>query len=114
MKFYRAAPVSTIPAGQGSTGDTGRTDLAAGLPGAAPLIAIRAADLVPPCGRALAGGDRTALVVAGISRDPCRGSAGVREDRGGRAGGGPPRRADPGRRASRWPCPAGRARAAAR
>ena len=65
MKFYRAAPVSTIPAGQGSTGDTGRTDLAAGLPGAAPLIAIRAADLVPPCGRALAGGDRTALVVAG-------------------------------------------------
>lgn len=25
------------------------------------MIAIRAADLVPPCGRALAGGDRTAL-----------------------------------------------------
>ena len=68
MKFYRAAPVSTIPAGQGSTDDTGRADLAAGLPGAAPFIAIRAADLVSPCGRALAGGDRTALVVAGTPR----------------------------------------------
>ncbi len=65
MKFYRAAPVTTIPAGQGGAGDTGHADLAAGLPGAAPLIAIRAADLVPPAGRALAGGDRTALVVAG-------------------------------------------------
>jgi hypothetical protein len=65
VKFYRAAPVSTIPAGQGSTDDTGRPDLAAGLQGAVPLIAIRAADLVSPCGRALAGGDRTALVVAG-------------------------------------------------
>lgn len=65
MKFYRAAPVSTIPAGQDSADDTGRADVTAGLPGAAPLIAIRAADLVSPCGRALGGGDRTALVVAG-------------------------------------------------
>ncbi len=67
MKFYRAAPVSTIPAGQGSTGDTGHGDLAAGLPGAAPLIAIRAADLVSPAGRVPAEGDRTALVVAGTA-----------------------------------------------
>jgi hypothetical protein len=65
VKFYRAAPVSTIPAGQGGTGDTGHADLAAGLPVAATMIAIRAADLVSPSGRALAGGDRTALVVAG-------------------------------------------------
>jgi hypothetical protein len=65
VKFYRAAPVSTIPAGQGSAGDTGDADLAAGLPGAAPLIAIRVADLVSPCGRPPAGGDRTALAVAG-------------------------------------------------
>src|ERR1019366_8963911 len=38
---------------------------AAELPGAAPVIAIRVADLVPPAGQLPAGGDRTALVVAG-------------------------------------------------
>ena len=48
MKFYRAAPVNTIPSGQGSTGGAGHADVAAGLPGAAPLLAIRAADLVSP------------------------------------------------------------------
>jgi len=68
VKFYRAAPVKTIPAGQGSADDTGHADLAAGLPGAATMIAIRAADLVSPCGRPAAGGDRTALVVAGTPR----------------------------------------------
>ena len=56
MKFYRAAPVSTIPAGQGSAGDAGHAELAAGLPGDAPLIAIRVADLVSPCGRLRPGG----------------------------------------------------------
>ncbi len=65
MKFCRAVPVNTIPAGQGSVGGTGHADLAAGLPGAAPLIAIRVADLVSPVGRVPAEGDRTALVVAG-------------------------------------------------
>ena len=64
MKFYRAMPVNTIPAGQGSVGGTGHADLAAGLPGAA-LIAIRVADLVSPVGRVPAEGDRTALAVAG-------------------------------------------------
>jgi hypothetical protein len=68
VKFYRAAPVSTIPAGQGSAGDAGHAELAAGLPGDAPLIAIRVADLVSPCGRLPAGGDRTALVVAGTRK----------------------------------------------
>jgi hypothetical protein len=57
VKFYRAAPVNTIPSGQDADD--------AGVPGAAVIIAIRAADLVPPCGRPLAGSDRTALVVAG-------------------------------------------------
>jgi hypothetical protein len=65
VKFYRAAPLNTIPAGQGSSGDPGHADLAAVLPGVAPVIAIRAADLVPPCGRPPAEGGRTALVVAG-------------------------------------------------
>ena len=49
MKFYRAAPVSTIPAGQGTSDDVGLAGAdAAGLPGAATIIAIRAADLVSP------------------------------------------------------------------
>ena len=61
MKFYRAAALNAIPAGQGTADD-------AGLAGEALVIAIRAADLVPPCGRPLAGGDRTALVVAGTPR----------------------------------------------
>ena len=65
MKFYRAAPMNTIPAGQDGAGDIGHIDLAAGLPGAAAVIAIRAADLVPPCGRPPAEGERTALTVAG-------------------------------------------------
>jgi hypothetical protein len=66
VKFYRAAPVSTIPAGQGTSDDVGLAGAdAAGLPGAATIIAIRAADLVSPAGRVPAEGDRTALVVAG-------------------------------------------------
>jgi len=58
VKFYRAAPLNAIPSGQGSGDD-------AGLAGAAPVIAIRAADLVSPADQFPAGGDRTALVVAG-------------------------------------------------
>ena len=47
MKFYRTAPLSTIPVGQDSAGDAGLTGAdAAGLPGIAPVIAIRAADLL--------------------------------------------------------------------
>ena len=65
MNFYRAAPVNAIPAGQGGADGTGAADPAAGLAGDSPLIAIRAADLVAPAGRALAGGGRTALAVAG-------------------------------------------------
>jgi hypothetical protein len=66
VKFYRAAPLSAIPAGQGTADDVGLVGAgAAGLAGAAPVIAMRAADLLSPCGRPLAGGDRTALVVAG-------------------------------------------------
>jgi hypothetical protein len=69
VKFYRAAPVNTISSAQGSAGDTGHVNLAAGLPGAAAIIAIRAADLVSPCGRPPAEGDhRTALTVAGTPR----------------------------------------------
>ena len=58
MKFYRAAPLTAMPSGQGA-GDDAR------LAGAAPVIAIRAADLVSPARRLPAGDDRTALVVAG-------------------------------------------------
>jgi len=58
VKFYRAAPLNAIASGQGK-GDDAR------LTGAAAVIAIRAADLVSPAGRLRAGGDRTALVVAG-------------------------------------------------
>src|SRR5260370_41596502 len=47
-----------MPSGQGA-GEAGR------LTGAGPVIAIRAADLVSPARRLPAGGDRTALVVAG-------------------------------------------------
>ena len=65
MKFYRAVPVNTFSAGQGSAGGAGHADVAAGLLGAAPLLAIRVADLVSPAGRVPAEGDRTALVVAG-------------------------------------------------
>ena len=54
MKFYRAAPLNTIPAGQGDPAELGGA-----------VIAIRLADLVSPAGpRAQAG--RTALVVAGL------------------------------------------------
>jgi hypothetical protein len=66
VKFYRTAPLSTIPVGQDSADDAGLTGAdAAGLLGAAPVIAIRAADLLSPAGRIPAAGDRTALVVAG-------------------------------------------------
>jgi len=58
VKFYRAAPLNAISAGQDSADDAGLAD-------AALVIAIRAADLMPPCGRPLAGRNRTALVVAG-------------------------------------------------
>jgi len=61
VKFYRAAPVSTIPAGQDGACDPGQADLEAGLAGCALMIAVRVADLVSPCGRPPAEGDRTAL-----------------------------------------------------
>ncbi|MFZ0191651.1 MAG: hypothetical protein WAL72_32430 [Streptosporangiaceae bacterium] len=54
--------MNTIPAGQG--GADGADPAVVPL-GAAAIIAIRAADLVPPCGRPPAEGDRTALVLAG-------------------------------------------------
>jgi hypothetical protein len=67
--LYRAAPANTIPAGQGTSGDAGAVGVdAVELPGAVAVIAIRGADLVPPCGRPPAEGDRTALVVAGTPR----------------------------------------------
>ena len=56
MKFYRAAPLNTIPPGQGDPVE----------PGGA-VIAIRLADLVSPAGPAAPAG-RTALVVAGTPR----------------------------------------------
>ena len=49
--------------GAGAAGDA-----AAALPGVAPVIGIRVADLVSPAGRAPAEGDRTALVVAGTPK----------------------------------------------
>jgi len=58
VKFYRAAPLNTIPAGKGVPGEAGAR-AAAELPGA--VIAVRLADLVCPA----PGPDRTALVVAG-------------------------------------------------
>jgi hypothetical protein len=68
VKFYRAAPVNTMPAGQGAD-DLGLSGVdAAGLPGATAIIAVRVADLVPPCGRPLAEAGRTALVVAGTPK----------------------------------------------
>ena len=102
MKFYRAAPVNTIPAGQGTADDVGLTGVdAAGLPGAAAIIAIPVADLVSPSGRRAAESDRTALVVAGTPQIRTGDLAGVREAGRGRAGGGPPRRPGAGGRASR-------------
>jgi hypothetical protein len=69
VKFYRAAPTSTILAVQGTAGDVGRAGVdTAELPGAAVIIAIRAADLVSPAGRPAAGDERTALVLAGTPR----------------------------------------------
>jgi hypothetical protein len=65
VKFYRAAPLSTIPVGHGTAGGAGLTGAdAAGLPGGAPVIAIRVADLVLPAGQFAAETGRTALVVA--------------------------------------------------
>jgi hypothetical protein len=57
VKFYRAAPLNTIPAGQGDPAE----------PGGA-VIAVRLADLVSPAGPAAAEAGRTALVVAGTPR----------------------------------------------
>ena len=54
MKFYRATPQSTIPAGHGADGG-----------GGARVVAIRLADLACPAGPAAAQAGRTALVVAG-------------------------------------------------
>jgi len=70
VKFYPSSTLNTISAGQGSgTGAGGAAgDAAPALPGAAPVIAIRVADLMSPAGRALTGDDRTALVVAGTPR----------------------------------------------
>ena len=56
MKFYRAAPLNTIPAGQGDPAELGGA-----------VIAIRLADLVSLAGPAAKAG-RTALVVAGTPR----------------------------------------------
>lgn len=56
MKFYRAAPLNTIPAGQDDPAEPGGE-----------VIAIRLADLVWPAGPAAKAG-RTALVVAGTPR----------------------------------------------
>ncbi len=68
MKFYRAAPANTMPAGLGAD-DLGLSGGdAAGLPGATAIIAMRLADLVPPCGRPMAEAGRTALVVAGTPK----------------------------------------------
>ena len=64
MKFYRAAPLNAIPAGQGDPGGAG-PGAPVELGGAA--IAIRLADLVSPAGLAAKAG-RTALVVAGTPR----------------------------------------------
>jgi len=61
VKFYPAALPDAIPAGQDTAGD-------GGLAGAGQVIAIRAEDLVSPPGRLPAGGERTALVVAGTPR----------------------------------------------
>ena len=61
MKFYRAAPLNAIPAGQGDPAGAAPAG-AAELGGA--VIAIRLADLVSPAVPAANGG-RTALVVAG-------------------------------------------------
>jgi hypothetical protein len=54
VKFYRATPQSTIPAGHGADGG-----------GGARVVAIRLADLACPAGPAAAQAGRTALVVAG-------------------------------------------------
>ena len=52
MKFYRAMPLNTIPAGQGASGNVGGPAAdAAGPLGAAPVIAVRLADLVSPITR---------------------------------------------------------------
>ena len=56
MKFYRAAPLNTIPAGQDDPAELGGA-----------VIAIRLADLVSPAGPAAKAG-RSALVVAGTPR----------------------------------------------
>ena len=64
MKFYRAAPLNAIPAGQADPGGAGPGG-SAELGGA--VIAIRLADLVSPAGLAAKAG-RTALVVAGTPR----------------------------------------------
>jgi len=64
VKFYRATPQSTIPAGHGADAGAGGAGApTGGLPGAL-VVAVRLADLVCPAGPAAVAG-RTALVVAG-------------------------------------------------
>jgi hypothetical protein len=58
VKFYRATPPNTIPAGHNAEGGAGPT--AGGL-----VVAVRLADLVSPPGPVAAEAGRTALVVAG-------------------------------------------------
>ena len=61
MKFYRATPQNTIPAGHNAEGEVGEARSAAG----GLVVAVRLADLVSPAGPAAAKAGRTALVVAG-------------------------------------------------
>ncbi len=61
MKFYRATPLNTIPAGHNAEGEAGEAGPAAG----GRVVAVRLADLVCPAGPAAAEAGRTALVVAG-------------------------------------------------
>ena len=79
VKFYRAAPLNTIPAGQGDPAELGGA-----------VIAIRLADLVSPAARRRRPAAPRWWWPA--PADPDRGAAGVREGGRGRAGGGPPRR----------------------
>ena len=61
MKFYRATPRNTIPAGHSAEGEASEAGPAAG----GLVVAVRLADLVSPAGPAAAEAGRTALVVAG-------------------------------------------------
>ncbi len=64
MKFYRATPRNTIPAGHNAEGEASEVGPAAG----GLVVAVRLADLVSPVGPAAAEAGRTALVVAGTQQ----------------------------------------------